>query len=303
MRIEPGLRLTRSPVLVQVGPVRGIGLLPCVLALAGCPASEAPRVELPVFVDSSGLTTATTDLVVTDLGWSVAFEQARVTVADLRFTTAGEIHENRQTDSGAQLLSQLLEAFLPLAHAHPGHYQGGEVIGELPGTFVIDFANEDDRELGLATLITGDYTAVNFAFGRAGTDQVAETDELLGHTALLRGTATPSVGDAVAFTVVIDSPLDRELVGAPFEATVEETSTFEIGLRLLGTDPLEGDHLFDGIDFAALDELDGAQDGELLLVDPETADPAPPEALADAYYQIRRVFQTHDLYDAVVREP
>jgi hypothetical protein len=292
------MRLTRSPVLVQVGPVRGIGLSSCVLLLAGCPASEAPRVELPVVVDSSGLSTA-----VTDLGFGVAFEQARVTVADLRFTTAGEVHESHPSDGGAQLLGRLMEAFLPSAHAHPGHSQGGEVIGELPGTFVIDFAGEDGRELGLATLITGDYTAINFVFGRAGVDEVAQTDELFGHTALLRGIATPAQGDAVAFTVVIDSPLDRELVGAPFEATVDELGTFEIGLRMLGSDPQEGDHLFDGIDFAALDELDGAQDGVLLLVDPETLNPPPPAALADAYFQIRREFQTHDLFDAVVREP
>jgi hypothetical protein len=106
----------------------------------------------------------------------------------------------------------------------------------------------------------------------------------------------------VAFTVVIDSPLDREIVGAPFEVSVSEDSTFEIGLRMLSRDPFEGDHLFDGIDFAQLDALDGATDGAVVLVDPETNGDVGPE-LADAYYQIRREFQTHDLFDAIVREP
>jgi hypothetical protein len=263
-----------------------------------------------VLVDGSGLSVADTDLVtdlVTDLGWTIELTQARVALADLRFTTAGEVHMDRRPSARGQLLGQLLgrlsHALLPSAHAHPGHSQGGEIIGELPGTFVVDFLGEDGRELGLATMIVGQYTALDFQLVRAGVDEVDEGDPLFGHTALLVGTATGPDETVIAFTVVIDSPLDREIVGAPFEANVEEGSTFEIGLRLLSRDPFEGDHLFDGIDFAALDELDGAADGALLLVDPDAGDPEPPTALADAYFQIRREFQTHDLFDAIVRAP
>lgn len=265
--------------------------------LAGCAPSEAPRVELPVLVDRSGLSIA-----VTDLGWTIEFEQTRLALADLRFTTSGEIHMEQRPSAGAQLLSRLSDVWMRSAHAHPGHLQGGAVIGELPGTFVVDFRNEDGRELGLATLIVGDYTALDFRLARAGADEVDESDPLFGHTALLAGTATGSDGTIVAFTVVIDSPLDREIVGVPFDAEVAEDSTFELGLRMLSSDPFEGDHLFDGIDFALLDEVDGAVDGVVLLVDPETTAGIGPE-LTDAYYQIRRDFQTHDLFDAIVRDP
>ncbi len=267
--------------------------------LAGCSPVEAPRVELPVVVDGSGLSTDSTDP--TDLGWTIDLEQARLALADLHFTTAGEIHMERGGAGGAQVLGWLAEGLIPTAHAHPGHYQGGEVIGELPGTFVIDFVGEDGRELGLATMIVGEYTAVNFRLARASTDEVPGNDPLLGHTALLAGTATGAGGEVVSFTVVIDSPLDREIVGAPFEVAVAEDSSFEIGLRMLGSDPLEDEHLFDGIDFAGLDAADGTADGSVVLVDPDTAQVE--AELRDAYYQIRREFQTHDLFDAIEREP
>jgi hypothetical protein len=277
--------------------VRRAGPITYLIVLAGCAPSEAPRVELPVLVDDSGLSTA-----VTDLGWTIELDQARLALADLRFTTSGEVHMDQRPSAAMQLLSQLSNRWIRSAHAHPGHAQGGEVIGELPGTFVIDFRNDDGRELGIATLIVGEYTALDFRLARAGADQVDESDALFGHTALLAGTATGPDDAVISFTVVIDSPVDREIVGVPFEASVAEDSTFEIGLRMLGSDPIEGDHLFDGIDFALLDAVDGAADGVMLLVDPETNGELGAE-ISDAYYQVRREFQTHDLFDAIVREP
>jgi hypothetical protein len=277
--------------------VRRSGHLLSVIVLAGCAPNEAPRVELPVVVDGSGVSTAATDL-----GWTVELEQARVAIADLRFTTAGEVHMEDRRSSGAQLLGFLSETLISSAHAHPGHFQGGQIIGELPGTFVVDYVNEDGRELGLATMIVGEYTALDFLLARAGTDEVEDGDPLFGHTALLSGTASAAEG-TVAFTIVIDSPADRSIVGAPFEVEVVEDSSFEIGLRMLSTDPFEEDHLFDGIDFAQLDALDGAADGVLLLVDPDASEVEVGPELAEAYYNIRRDFQTHDLFDAIAREP
>jgi hypothetical protein len=261
------------------------------LALA-CGPSEAPRVQLPIVVDGSGLVVATTDL-----GWTIEFEQARLVIEDLEFTTAGEVHEDRQP-LGKGWLARLL---LPTAHAHPGHYQGGEIIGELPGEFVLDFLAGDGAELGVATLIVGEYTAVNFVFRRADADELDPLDPLVGHTAILAGTASKD-GQTIAFSIAIDSPPERELVGAPFEYTIEEGKLVELGLRMLSTDPNEGDHLFDGIDFAALDAADGSADSVVTLIDPELEPSQASEAI-DAYNQIRRDFQTHDLFDIHVREP
>lgn len=288
--------MTRESTLRQVTRVRTTGHLVGLALLAGCSPVEAPRVELPVLVDGSGLHTD-----VTDLGWTVELEQARLALADLRFTTAGEVHsDDRRGGVVWNVLARLSNAWISTAHAHPGHYQGGEIIGELPGTYVVDFAGEDGRELGLATMLVGEYQSLDFRLARASADEVDADDPLLGHTALLVGTAT-SNDVTVAFTLVIDSPLDRDIVGVPFEVEVAEDSTFAIGLRMLTTDPFEDDHLFDGIDFAQLDAADGAADGNLLLVDPDSADVEP--ELADAYFRVRREFQTHDLFDAIEREP
>ncbi len=244
------------------------------LCLSSCSdPDEADRVELPVQVDATGITTVTNDL-----GYEVEVTQSRVALKELVFTVAGEIHT-------ASLWHLMKEAILPTAHAHPGHYQGGEVTGELPGDFVIDWSAQDGRVLGTATLLTATYSAVNFTFGRGDADTLGEEDPLVGHTALFEGVATKD-GESVAFTLVIDSPEDRQLVGAPFEAIITEATAGALHLCLDMRDALEGDTLFDGLDFAALDT---DQDGILRI----EADKPESE---DAYNAFRRVFQTHNYY-------
>jgi hypothetical protein len=258
--------------------------------LLACPASEAPSVELPVVIDGTGLVPTTTDL-----GWAIELVEARVAISGVRFTTSGEIDSERQPGAGVEWLLGLV---LPRAHAHPGHYQGGETIGELPGTHVLDFIADDGRQLGVATLIVGSYTAANFGLTRASAAELDDGDPLIGHTAILRGVATSPTDPAhtVSFSIVIDSPLDREIVGAPFVYEVAETSQADLRFRLLSVDPFEGDHLFDGIDFAMLET-----DGVVTLVDPEL-EPDQAPALTDAYNQIRREFQTHDLWEIVASD-
>lgn len=109
-------------------------------------------------------------------------------------------------------------------------------------------------------------------------------------------------------------------------STVKRDTYEVLGVRLLTKDPLEGDTLFDGIDFGALD-YDG--DGQLTLAEegsPETTtshfdagtladaglleatdaatapDAGPPDDdakqhLDAAYHRLKRTFQTHDHFD------
>jgi hypothetical protein len=180
-------------------------------------------------------------------------------------------------------------------HAHPGHYQGGDVTGELRGRFLVNWLPGGERELGSATLLVGSYKSANFIFALAGAeDGVAADDPLFGHTAVLRGRAMKGVS-TVDFVAVIDSPEGRALVGAPFELEVKETSREELGIQLVTTDPLEGDSLLDGIDFSALDE-DG--DGQVSI------DPSSSEATTvEAYNLLRRTFQTHDHFEVKASLP
>lgn len=253
-------------------------MLSAVLTSLGCSDADEPsRVELAVVEDRSGIQTATTNL-----GYEVALVEARLALADLLFATAGESHT-------ASLWERAVNLVVPTAHAHPGHFQGGDVTGELRGRFVVGWLDGEDATLGMATLLCGPYRSADFTFGRAQVeDGVAPGDPLVGHTAVLRGTATRA-GVMTSFVAVIDSPEDRQLVGAPFELEVTERSTERLGLRLLMHDPLSEGTLFDDVDF---DTIAPGDDGQVRLVE-ASAD----AATANAYFALRRTFQTHDHFD------
>jgi hypothetical protein len=249
-------------------------------AIASCEsAREAPRVERPIVVDGSHVVEVTTDL-----GFEINLSEARLALADLEFTTAGELHSARLTPGISRF-------FVASAHAHPGHYEGGEIIGEAKGRFLVDWFEGDEAELATATLIASEYTSANFTFAR-GDDELDSQDLLSGHTAVLGGVARRD-GFELAFTFVVDSPEDRLLVGAPFEATIIENEDGEILFRLEPRDELGTSTLFDSVDFESLD-ADG--DGEV-LIDPASTE----DAEIDAYNQLKRRLQTHNHYAFVYR--
>jgi hypothetical protein len=251
------------------------GLSFSVLGCSG--AEEPPRVELPVVVNSDGMAP-----VETDLGYRVELSEARLVIDDVEFTIAGEAHE-------ASLLQLVLDWVVPVAHAHPGHYEGGDITGVLEGHFVLDLLASNAPALGMATMIVGPYQAANFTFGRAGdVDGLAADDALLGHTAVLAGEVSRG-GRSARFSLVLDSPPGRQLVGAPFAADVTEASQFEVGFELMTLDPLEGDTLFDGIDFDALPRSGEGTEAEIALR-PDSTEPA----VVGAYQILLRTFQTHD---------
>lgn len=218
------------------------------IVIAGCaPSQEAVHVMLPVTIDGSTVAESTNDL-----GWTVTLTGARVAASDLQFTIQGEMHGATAWWDGW---------LVRRAWAHPGHYAGGDVTGELVGDFVFDWIAEDGAQLGVADVLTGDYNGFNFTFRRAGEgDGLAADDPLLGHTAHFTGVAR-SGPDEVAFTAVLDVNAGTQMVGGPFELTVSADSTASIGLQLEATDPVEMKSMFDGLDFAALDEdADGQVD-------------------------------------------
>ena len=245
----------------------------CAVA-CGDVSQEAARVELPVVVDGSGLSGS----VSTDLGYDVEVTALRVAMERLEFTTEGETH--------LAALRSLERLLLPVAHAHPGHYAGGEIIGELPGRYVLDLIGGDGAELGAATLLEGDYNGANFTFVRAtAEDGLSADDPLIGHTMLLEGVARRGE-EAIAFSALIDQDEDRQVVGAPLELDLVEGATVRLGVQALVKDPFSADTAFDGIDFGA---LDGDGDGQVRFV---SGDP-------DAN-RLRRALQTHTYYFVAV---
>lgn len=239
-------------------------------SFACTPSQEAVRVPLDVELDASGITPSTNDS-----GWTVELTTARIAVTDLQFTILGEMHA-ASASLGAWLISR--------AWAHPGHDAGGAVTGELAGDFILDWKAHDGMKLGTADMLTGDYNGMNFTFRAAvAADGLAAADPLLGHAAHFVGVARKDTR-AVAFTAVLDIAARTQVVGAPFEDTVDATSVDPIELQFLPTEPVEGKSLFDGLDFAA---LDGDADGSVSI---EPGD--------ESHNILRRTLQSHVHYSA-----
>jgi len=251
-------------------------LLAAAVQCSNAAGEEPVPAHLPVQTDASGIETCTNDL-----GWTVELSRLRIAVANLEFTIGGETH--------ASLPQKLLGWLVPEAMAHPGHYAGGEVTGELRGDFLLDLPAHAGTTLGSATLLPGDYRGVNLSFRRAGKADAADDDDpLRGHTAHLAGVATRQ-SQTIEFEAVLDVDEATPMVGGTFDLAVTEESTDRLGLTAFTIDPSEGDSLFDGIDFA---ELDAHGDGQVLI--------APGSA---SHNVMRKTLVRHDHWGVEVLEP
>lgn len=223
--------------------------------------SEPAAVSLPVVAADDGILPCTNDL-----GWAVSLDEARVTLGDLEFTIEGETHAAGPSAAWVRVAQRVGGLLVPSASAHPGHQAGGEVTGALPGDFAADLIAGMD--LGVAVLLAGDYHGVNFSFRQAGTaDGLDPDDPLVGHTAMLSGTAAKD-GATIVFSAVLDVGPGTRMVGGPFDLAVREDTGATLALTLYTVDPSENDTLFDGLDFGALD-ADG--DGVLAIGPGEAA--------------------------------
>ena len=246
--------------------------LSAVLALSACGESKpAVRVSLPVEVDGSGVVPSTSEL-----GWTVTLSACRLAARDFQFTIGGETH-----GSTVHLLPRLLGLLEPEAYAHPGHYAGGEVTGELAGDRILDFLGGSGTPLGQATLLTGKYHGMNFFLRRATAGELAAGDPLVGHTAHYEGTATRE-GTTITFRALVDLDEGTQIVGLPNEVDVTETTRVTFEVQTVTIDPYEKDTLFQKLDFAALDE---DRDGHVEIL------PGQP-----AHNVLRRAVATHDHY-------
>lgn len=240
------------------------------LALVGCGGSEeAATVELPVATAAAAIPAATTDL-----GYAVTVTDMRIAISTVQFTIEGEMHTDGSVNAAGLI-----------ALPHPGHSAGGEVTGELPGDFILRWNGQPQPQLGVGTLIVGDYHGANFAFRAATATDVATDDPLLGHAFHLVGTVAKD-GTTKPFTALLDVEADTAVIGAVFEDTITEQSTETLAIEFLATDPFEGDTAFDGIDFFTL---------------PETAGTIEILPGSTTHNILRRAIQTHDQYAVVAQ--
>lgn len=242
------------------------------LATAACEEpQEAQRISLPVKIDASGMVEVTTDL-----GYVVRLTSAKLALGDFIFQVSGEEHVAEQR-------LQLLDLLIPAAIAHPGHFEGGAVTGELLGNFIAEWSTGDPNELGAATLLPGRYSSFGFSFSYAPKD--APDKEHAEHTAVLKGVATRDDRET-GFTVLLDSPVGRMLRDAPVDMVITGNSVGALNFQLLTASALSDATLFDEVDFQTLSE--GA-DAHITI---QRSD----EDTQAAYNSILRAFQSLEFY-------
>ncbi len=106
-------------------------------------------------------------------GWTVHVHQALLCVADLVYL------------DGAPIASRWQEALLPSAHAHPGHYREGNVLGELHQPMLVDLM-QGTHVLGVTEAVTGTARSAIFGFHDPSEDDLHAPD---GSACFLAGTA------------------------------------------------------------------------------------------------------------------
>lgn len=114
--------------MMPIRPLHPHGL-PLALLFAGslaCGESSVPRVRIGLELRAHGLNPT----FVTESGWSVEVETARLAVESLRFF------------EGEPQFTQRRFRLLPEAWAHPGHYAPGDAVAEIVTPVVLELSAE-----------------------------------------------------------------------------------------------------------------------------------------------------------------
>lgn len=138
-------------------------------------------------------------------GWTVEFEQAHARLGPMRFY------------EGKPLFSRVIDTLpsvIRTAHAHPGHYDPSEALGELLETKEIDLLAEEPTLLGVASAYTGAYGSAELSLPESG------AGDFVGEASIrVHGTATDEDGVVVRFEAAV--PIDHAVTGLPFEHVIE----------------------------------------------------------------------------------
>lgn len=246
-------------------PLAVLGVLP---ACGGEGGANGPW-SVPVVGEGPG-----SSAVLTAEGWEVELARFAVGGEDLTF--------HAEAAPVASLLDPLSRLLIPQAHAHPGHGEGGEVLGELAGPFTL--RSDGASTLGEATLYPGTFSSAAFSFAALDEEEDALAD---GETpsAVLEGTASRD-GVAVPFVARIVQDEGRRVDGVPFSWSLDEESPRgRIAFELLVEDAYSAATLFDGIAFAL------PEGGEAMLIDPGSAE----------HNRLRNALQSHVFWVATHR--
>lgn len=118
-------------------------------------------------------------------GWSVKLEEAFIAGGELYYFRVAPPIARRPKSHVWRLAWQPLLG-VNVAHAHPGHYQAGDALGEMVEPWSADLLRGTAR-LPDGHGVTGRYRSARFSFSAKVTGSVVR--QLDGHAAVVRGTA------------------------------------------------------------------------------------------------------------------
>jgi hypothetical protein len=161
---------------------------------------------------------------VTERGWSVTPRRILVGSGPLYYFDGVPPFARRAEPPS---LRRLVRGFFSIkeAHAHPGHYQPGNALGQMLEPYTEDLLQ------GVVDLPAGSGTTGTYRSGRFSFAEVAEgpeVEELEGHSALVLGRAEKDGEEPREFLAVADfadiakSQTNAEVSGCTFEETAVE---------------------------------------------------------------------------------
>ncbi len=155
------------------------------------------RTQLTLEKDGSEFETA--------FGWSVKLEEAFIAGGALYyFRIAPPIVQGAKSPAWRFAWRPLLG--VNVAHAHPGHYQAGDALGEMLEPWSVDVLDGSQR-LPDGYGVTGRYRSARFSFSSNVSGPAAKV--LDGHAAVVRGTASFE-GESIRYFVAIADLADIE---------------------------------------------------------------------------------------------
>jgi hypothetical protein len=99
-------------------------------------------------------------------GWSITLSRAYISIGSLYYFDGAPVTARLDAPGGRRpsRAEQVLRWVIPEAHAHPGHYQQGNALGEMTAPATVDLV-AGPAEMGPSASVTGLYRSALFTFG------------------------------------------------------------------------------------------------------------------------------------------
>lgn len=158
----------------------------------------------------------------TAAGWTVTLSKALLSTGPFYYFDGAPPLVRRERERTRQFALRALG--LGVAHAHPGHYEPGNALGQMLEPWSLDLLS-GAVELPAGEGVTGVYRSARFSFTPAAAGPVAE--QLAGHVALVEGRAEKA-GEAVRVFRALADLADIERSAARGEVEGCEFSELEV---------------------------------------------------------------------------